>query len=297
MRHLVLGMLGMVSSLAYSFVPVAVPHNGTMSDDEFVQVRCEADGQTDYFYALGIMSLQQEERAPAHTFNFEGVDISRCSYDAATDRWWLLSRKITLYKDPQTNELLRTWTNPLTGEKLNVLHRSYDYQEFPIPATIQTLDSGTSRVVSFDYNTYTPNPLAAKPEYKAYAPYPFVQSSDTYKYIFPVAPAGAPADPRSTILSYSRSGPFEPWMKMGEIKGHIFLNYSGYRVRTFAELPLSLQRLIDERMPLYREAPPCRLDLSIGTSWSRFESQFKAYIAGEEFPLPAPLQAEKCLEN
>lgn len=295
MRHIILGILGVASSLAYGLEPVKVPSNSSMSDDEFVKVRCEPNGQTDYFYAVGTMSLQTDGQAPRHVFNFEGVDVSRCVYDQAQDRWWLLSRKITLYRDPQTNELLRTWTNPITQEKLNVLHRSYDYQEFQLPAEVPTLNSGTSRVVSFDYNAYAPNPLAEKPEYKDYAPQPFVQSSDSYKYIFPADLEAVASDPRSVVLSYSRSGPFEPWMKMGTLPGQLYLNYSGYRVLSFGELPANLQTLIDTRMPLFKEAPACRLDLSIGTSWSRFESQFKAYLAGDEFPLPAPLKAEACL--
>lgn len=299
MRSLILGILasGWIGSnlLAVGLEPLIVPHNGSMADDEFVKVRCEPNGQTDYFYALGTMSLQEDGKAPRHVFNFEGVDISRCFYDKAADRWWLLSRKITLYRDPVNNALLRFWTNPVTGESLNVLHRTYDYQEFQIPKQVSTLDSGTSRVVSFDYNTYVPNPLADRPEYKAYAPYPFVQSSDAYKYIFPARTEGETIDPRTTVLSYSRSGPFEPWMKMGDRPGRVFLNYSGYRVLTFQDLPQELQDLISGRLPLFREAPACRLDLSIGTSWSRFEGQFKAYIAGDEFPLPAPLKEEACL--
>ncbi len=57
----------------------------------------------------------------------------------------------------------------------------------------------------------------------------------------------------------------------------------------------TIKAIIEERMPLFREAPSCRLDRSLATSWSRFEEQFDAYLRGEEFPLPAPMKDEPCL--
>jgi len=105
----------------------------------------------------------------------------------------------------------------------------------------------------------------------------------------------SPSENRSVALSYYRMGPWEPWMKMKGKPGFLVLNYTGSKTDVFEELYPTIKAIIEERMPLFREAPSCRLDRSIATSWSRFEEQFDAYLRGEEFPLPAPMKDEPCL--
>jgi hypothetical protein len=272
----------------------------TITNEQFVKVRCSTDSRTDYLVATGAMYAQPlDQDEPAHLFNFLGVDISRCIQDESTRQWTLLSRKVTLYLDPKTGALLKQWQNPWTDETLNVMHRTYDYQEFQIPPQIEAQIAPEISYVSLDFNLKLPNPLATKPELADYSPEPFIRSSDSYKFIFPTRmlkdEAVSPADNRSVALSYYRMGPWEPWMKMKGKPGFLVLNYTGAKTDVFAELPEILQELIEHRMPLFREAPTSRLQRSIATSWSRFEEEFDAYLHGEEFPRPAPLQEEPSL--
>lgn len=270
----------------------------TITDEQFVKLRCGRDQRTYYFEAIGAMYAQPLDRdEPKHLFDFLGVDISRCVQDSASQRWFLLSRKITLYLDPATGEVLRQWPNPWSGETLNVMHRTYDYQEFPIPPQIRASLGPETGAISLDFNLKLPNPLAANPKFADYSPEPFVQSSDSYKFLFPTKlldqEAISPEEQRSIALSYYRMGPWEPWMKMRGKPGFLVLNYTGVKLAEFAELSPQLQTLIDQRLPLFREAPPNRLERSIATSWTRFEEQFDACLRGEEFPLPAPMGEER----
>lgn len=275
----------------------------TITDEQFVRMRCGLDHRTYYFEATGAMYAQPLDRdQPLHLFDFLGVDISRCVQDPESRQWFLLSRKITLYLDPKTGQVLQQWQNPWNGEHLNVMHRSYDYQEFPIPAQIPATTTPLVSIVSLDFNLKLPNPLATQPKFADYAPEPFVQSSDSYKFIFPTRlvaesehPSGEPSGPvddRAVTLSYYRMGPWEPWMKMQGKPGFLVLNYTGTKLGDFEELNPQLKTLIAQRMPLFREAPPYRLERSIATSWTRFEEQFDACLRGEAFPLPAPLVEE-----
>jgi len=269
----------------------------TITDEQFAKIRCSTDSRTCYFEATGAMYAQPLDRdQPVYLFDFLGVDISRCIQDSATNRWFLLSRKITLYLDPQTGEVLQHWQNPWSGETLNLMHRSYDYQEFPIPAHIKADITPEISAVSLDFNLKLPNPLAANPKFADYSPEPYIQSSDSYKFIFPTKllseDAIAPKEDRAVVLSYYRMGPWEPWMKMRGKPGFLVLNYTGVKTNSFEELQPQLKTLIEQRMPLFREAPPCRLERSIATSWTRFEEQFDACLRGEEFPLPAPVVNE-----
>ena len=114
------------------------------------------------------------------------------------------------------------------------------------------------------------------------------------KFLFPtqlIEQAEIQPQEQGTIaLSYYRMGPWEPWMKMRGKPGFLVLNYTGIKLSTFEKLNSQLQTLINDRMPLYREAPPSRLERSIATSWTRFEEQFDACLRGEEFPLPASVE-------
>ena len=273
----------------------------TITDQQFVKVRCSTDGRTHYFEATGSMYAHPlDSDQPLHLFDFLGVDISRCLQDAATSRWTLVSRKFTLYLDPQSGELLRQWQNPWTGETLHVIHRSYDYQEFQIPPQVGACMGSEVSFVSLDLNLKLPNNLASNPKFAEYSPEPFVQSADSYKFMFPTRMLqdeiiDASCD-RAVTLSYYRMGPWEPWMKMKGKPGFLVLNYTGTKTDVFEELHPALKVQIEQRLPLFREAPACRLQRSIATSWSRFEEEFDAYLRGEEFPLPAPLKEEPCLE-
>lgn len=273
----------------------------TIADEQFVKVRCSLDGRTHYFEALGSMYAQPlDSGEPLHLFDFLGVDISRCIQDRSTSGWTLVSRKITLYLDPQTGEVLRNWQNPWSGETLNVMHRTYDYQEFQIPERLSACIAPEISSVSLDFNAKLPNPLATNPKFADYSPEEFLQASDSYKFIFPTNMLADgevnPSNNRSVALSYYRMGPWEPWMKMRGKPGFLVLNYTGSKTDAFEELNPTLKTLIEHRLPLFREAPKCRLQRSIATSWSRFEEIFDAYLRGEEFPLPAPMQEEACLE-
>ncbi|MBW4648523.1 MAG: DUF1838 domain-containing protein [Kastovskya adunca ATA6-11-RM4] len=269
----------------------------TITDEQFVKIRCSTDSRTSYFEATGAMYAQPMDiDEPMHLFDFFGVDISRCIQDESTSRWTLVSRKITLYLDPESGEVLRNWQNPWTGETLNVMHRSYDYQEFLIPPQLPAYITPEISSVSIDINLKLPNPLAKNPKFADYSSEEYIQSSDSYKFLFPTkmleAEAVSPSDNRSVALSYYRMGVWEPWMKMKGKPGFLVLNYTGAKTDAFDELHPDIRALIVERMPLFREAPPQQLERSIATSWSRFEEKFDAYLRGEEFPLPAPIQEE-----
>ncbi|NJL83639.1 MAG: DUF1838 family protein [Chloroflexaceae bacterium] len=163
-------------------MPVPKP---TITDEQFVKIRCGLEGKTYYFEATGAMYAHPfDDDEPQHLFDFLGVDISRCLQDPASSQWVLLSRKLSLYLDPKTGDRLRHWTNPWTGETLNVMHRSYDYQEFMIPKELPAHIAPEMSAVSLDVNGKLPNPLAANPKYAAYSPEKYLQSADAYKFIF-----------------------------------------------------------------------------------------------------------------
>lgn len=281
--------------MLYSSSMTAASNLSSISAQEFIHARCAAAPQgTNYIVAHGDMYGALEDAAPQKLFRFLGVDISRCIQDQAGDHY-LLSRKLSLYLDPDTGEMMRIWLNPFTGERLNVIHRVYDYQEFKIPETIEAVSNAKRTWVSFGLNAGLPNPLYGDDTFDDYAPEEVYYFSLAYKYNFPTAAKGdAGVDPEEISESFFQKGVFEPWMKMGHRKGYTVIKYTGHMVRNYDEIPQILRDIIHERLPLYRSAPPCRANVSNATSWTRFAQYFDAYRAGKTFPLPAPATELPC---
>jgi hypothetical protein len=73
--------------------------------------------------------------------------------------------------------------------------------------------------------------------------------------------------------------------------GEIFYSTSGARSSDLSALPQWLIDDVNSRLPLYLHAPS-KFDPSIPneTSQSYFMKNFDAYLAGEQFPLPAPAE-------
>jgi len=64
-----------------------------------------------------------------NVFNLNGFNIRQCSRIEDETRgtgYRLVSREIMLYLDPNTNEVLRTWQNPWTGQINEVIHVAND---------------------------------------------------------------------------------------------------------------------------------------------------------------------------
>ena len=78
-------------------------------------------------------------------------------------------------------------------------------------------------------------------------------------------------------------------LKMNGREGSMLFTASGSPVE-FKDLPSWLQKDITTRLPLYRHAPRCMLDLPDSTSWSYFGEHFQEYLNGEQFPAPVSTQ-------
>ena len=64
-----------------------------------------------------------------NVFNLNGYNIRQCvkvEDEVRGTGYRLVSREIMLYLDPKTGEVLRTWTNPWTGDENEVIHVAND---------------------------------------------------------------------------------------------------------------------------------------------------------------------------
>merc|ERR1711871_1901475 len=98
----------------------------------------------------------------------------------------------------------------------------------------------------------------------------------------------------NTWFSWERTSQWLPWMKMGDRPGTLFASTTGSRVSSLNDLPKFIQKDISDRLPLYAQAPHCMQDIPDSTSWTYFSDHFAEYLAGDQFPVPAPNVSVPC---
>ena len=255
--------------------------------EDFVKVRGSTDGQQAVMVWNGAIYTFVPGESKQHLFNIVGMSVARC-LSHPEGGWDFTSRELTYYLDPKTQEILHQWENPWTKEVVTVMHvanspvQGYFKGQFPAKVT------GDVTTFVFDLFPSYPNSLANQPEFAAYSPNPTYQAAELFKLTVPTADLINPEQTTvsSLILSWSRIGPWLPWMKMGTEPGQLIYSATGCKVENFTDLPQLLQEQIEQRVPLYRNAPRQKLDQEDMTSWSYFKQHFQAYLRGEVFPIP-----------
>jgi hypothetical protein len=222
-------------------------------------------------------------------FKIVGVSVSRC-LPQAEGSWDFISRELTYYLDPQTEEILQKWENPWTGEIVPVIHVANNPVQGHFQGKFPAQVDNDSTTFVFDIFPTYPNPLAEDQKFAAYSPFTTYQASELFKITVPTADLWNAQLPTVSQLrlSWDRIGQWLPWMKMGDCPGYLIYSASGKKVGGFTELPPLLQNEINTRVPLYKNAPKAFLEGEDMTSWLYFKQHFDAYLAGEIFPIPAP---------
>lgn len=252
---------------------------------DWVRVRADLAGETTFMVWQGAIYSFVPQEPHRHLFNIIGMSTARClpHPDAG---WYFLSRELTFYLDPKTNTICHRWHNPWTGEVVTVIPVANDPVQGLFRREVPAQVRAKTTTFEFDLFPYYENPLAADPRLREYSPQAFYQAVELFKLT--VATADLKAQQSSTIrevqLSWSRMGPWLPWMKMGDRPGYLIYSASGQKAFSVAELPPLLQEQL-QRLPHYCEAPTTYREGADMTSWLYFQQHFEAYLAGLPFPV------------
>ena len=219
-------------------------------------------------------------------FNVQGMNIRQCHYKVDDVRGpgirWV-SREVLLYLDPETNEVLRTWENPFTGEVVEVMHvhndpvntrgyiwaRNEEGEPTGLGMDLKVFDNmildggGAARL-------FYKNPLAG--DYQDYI-------GGTYHAMelgaFSANVEQGLSKETTTIddamLSWGRISKWLPWMKMGDREGVVVFNTAGMRLQDWSEMPDVIREEIEANYPIYREPPPIDDPRPNETSWVVFK--------------------------
>jgi Protein of unknown function (DUF1838) len=252
------------------------------------RVQCgEADGQPAVFHWSGKIYSRVSGEPDRMLFLAEGMNIRTCVTVDDPKRgkgWRLVSREIMLYLDPKTGDVLRKWSNPWTGESVDVMHvgndpvnqrpmfaTSADGKPFKIdglrrvgrwffmPAEVPLF---YNNVLAGDYQDYVGN------KYHAMEIFDFAYDANEMldtrnKMVFP-------------IISWVRVAEWMPWMKMRGRDGIMVVNAMGHKLTGFDALPKLLKDEIALNYPTYTAPPPGDDPRPNETTWTVFKKKVDA---------------------
>jgi Protein of unknown function (DUF1838) len=213
-------------------------------------------------------------------FNVQGMNIRQCGTFSDPQRgigYRSVSREVMLYLDPKTNDVVRRWKNPWTGEDVDVIHVANDPVNMRAPSFAYGADGkgATFRGIFVKDKVWTSgeaplwydNPLAG--DYQEYVGnnYHAMEMLNSY------ADAKALLDPAvktlpSVSISWARVSDWLPWMKMGGRTGLVVFTTVGKRVASIDDLSEPLRSEIRTNYPAYLTPPPIDDARPNETSWT-----------------------------
>ncbi len=255
------------------------------------KVQCSLnDNEAVTYYWHGRAYSRRMGERDKHIFNVEGMNVRSCS--SVTDPkkgagYKLVTREILLYKDPKTNEVLKTWDNPWTGETVDVLHVAND----PVnssgyvtgrdgkPAKFAGDILGSRFQMSFTVPLFYPNPLASDYQAEIGGVYHATEMFNFFGHIDDLTnTARATAD---VAVGWSRMSDWLPWMKMSGREGVIYMHTAGRKLKAWDDLSPTMKSEIKTHYPEYAAPPPPNDERSNMTSWKYYNA-----VKTGEFDLP-----------
>jgi len=244
-----------------------------------------APGKFVHGYATGIVHAVIEDKPVRPLFGFEvfsGIRVLR-QPDGSYQR---LCRELVFYRDLKTGEMMDTWDNVLTGEKVRVVDIANDpfnyviSEFFPDPPSYGGLnqDKPPKRpllmkwdllgdIVSHDADIHLFYKNALDPaKWPRESSGPMNRVSELFRYFMRREDV---ENPELTHLPHSgvwaRITPWLPWMLMDGAPGHIYYMGKFSSIERPDMAPPAVLKRVQQRWPLYLTAPDKWVDPSLSS--------------------------------
>lgn len=270
----------------------------TMGVEELVRTRCSTDAANVYTEWSGSVYAFVPQERQRKLFNIIGMNVARCLKNRQ-GQWFITSRELNFYLDPQTGQVLDRWTNPWTGEVVPVVHVANNPVQNTFEGETPVVIDGANVTFVLDIPLTYPNVLAGDRQFQDYSPEALYQAGEFFKFTVPLRMVTNSSVATAPLVSstWMRIGPWLPWMKMKGKPGQLVYSATTRKFLHFEKLSPILQQEIASRVPVYREAPRCFLASKNETSWTYFRKHFNEYLQGAQFPLPETDIQQPCLES
>jgi len=290
--NMIITLMVTLGSVLITSVAMAMPAPGLETLQAFRRMQCSLEDNTPAVYGWHGKTYSRVQGEPdKHIFNVTGMNIRQCitvNDPKRGEGFRMVSREILLYQDPKTNEILRTWENPWTGEEVEVIQIENDpvnqrpfYEKNPdgkplvMPFSIQNEHYWLTSAVPLFYT----NPLGG--DYQPYVGNMY-HATEMFNFFGDVRDLKMDAGDTSEVrIGWVRISDWLPWMKMRGRVGTLYFHTAGRKLESFEDLPDIMKDFIDNEYPKYREAPPVDDDRPNETSWTYFKKVFDARDEGK----------------
>jgi hypothetical protein len=270
-----------------------------LSPDGFVQInrkiQCslnDSEPQIYSFQGRGYSRVPGER--DKHLFNLDGMNVRQCvtiKDDIRGTGYKLVSREILLYIDPKTNEVLRTFDNPWTGESNEVIHVANDPVNFNggygrdaegKPAVRPLKEITGTWFMNSEIPLFYTNPLGG--DYQKYVGGTY-HATEIFDFIGDMDDLLDPAKPVTYAnVAWVRIAQWLPWMEMGSRTGLLYFNAVGKKIENFDQLTDTMKAEIAANYPEYTAPPPVDDTRPNETSWTYMKKIIDNRPKAEEAP-------------
>ena len=251
------------------------------------RVQCGvADGTPAVYHFGGKVYSRVDGEPDRLLFLAEGMNVRQCVPASDPKRgkgYRLVSREVLFYLDPKTGEVLRTWDNPWTGEKVDVMHVHNDpvnsRPSFPIdaegkPASVKLTRQGRYIFMPLEAPLFYKNVLAGEYQEFVGGDYHAMEIFDFFMDANEMLDTkNATAHPG---VSWKRISYWLPWMKMRGRQGTLIFTAMGSKLTSYDELPKVTRDEIALNYPIYTTPPAGDDARPNDTTWTVFKRQVDA---------------------
>jgi len=240
----------------------------------------QTDNEPVYWFWQGDVYSRRQGEADRLLFKVQGLNVRTCGPVTHPERgqgFRSVSRELLIYLDPTTGEVLSEWTNPWTGETLDVLHVAND----PVNGDFYER-TRSGQPLSFNANfvednwfltTTVPlfytNPLGGAYQAEVGGTY---HATEMFNFMGVTSNL---TDPRlntaNVEVGWVRISDWLPWMRMGGREGMLYFHTAGTKVLDWSHLSPLMQNEVATHYPAYREPPPVSDSRPNVTSWLYYQ--------------------------
>jgi len=253
--------------------------------EAFVKLRASTKAEDVLTWWTGSVFAVEPGVKPVRLFGFEGFNVARM-LKLEDGSYQMLTREFAVYRDPTTNEILKTWKNPYTNEVNEVFHVQNDPVNHIMGAgeggrayTMPWVFKGNSAFLQIDVPLAYPSPLPVK-DYPAESAGDLYVGSEHFGFYADTRDLLSPRTSNIAMeLTWTRNGPWLPWMRMGQRPGLMMFVAMGKKLSGFGEMSEDLQALVKAKHPKFLKAPTEKVEPN-ATTWNTYRAYLKEKQGG-----------------
>jgi Protein of unknown function (DUF1838) len=257
------------------------------SNEAFVRMRADTSGQDVYADWHTTVFIVEPGKRAMPIMRLDGFNVGRAiKRDDGSYQW--LSREVAYYRDLKTGKILDKWENPLTGKTNDVVQVINDpvNSVFAGSRAFPFRVKGDDVFMTFDVPLAYPNALLPA-DFPEESTGPTYFATETFMFFAKMSDF---ANPKLTSVpatyAWARTGPWLPWMKLGQRPGYVLYTGQGKKLKDKSELDPVVREYTEKNYPDFMKAP-ITLVTPNETSWTYYRKLF-----GKHLPPMAPKEGK-----